>query len=562
LLAERTGNNGNLLTQTISAPGLNLTQTYTYDPLNRLQSATETPSSWYQTYGYTASGNQYIVPGQSDNFSVSNYAAQASTNFNAQNQLTSAVENAAFDPSGNGNQTAIGPYSYTWDAEGRITSSTLSGIITAYVYDGEGQRVQKITCPANTVTCTASVSGALVTTYVYDAAGNLAAEYGAPESGQTTDCGTSYCYVSVDQLGSTRLVTDSNGNVVKRYDFLPFGQEAWAGQEWGGRTSAMGYQSTADGFNPKFTGQQRDPESMLDYFHARYYAPYQGRFVSPDPGNAGADMSDPQTWNGYSYVGNNPLNYTDPTGLGFGDFLDSVIFDILDAATAGIWGAITAAVNGTQPGPGPVLGIGSDIFGSIAGSVNNGQPWNEQWSIAGGGSLNTGSVFGGGDTGPFINNILQPAGGNPGDVIFYDQAIAYLQRDPTMARIIRRLRRSRRVYAVSFIGNGNDSYLRGRVSWDPTSSLQLVPGGACQSAALGLGHELAHAYEEDLYPYWYAREHGIRSPAYLDQVERWAIIGPETSAARTLGEPTRQNHDGNAMREQNTTARTCRVPIP
>ena len=41
-----------------------------------------------------------------------------------------------------------------------------------------------------------------------------------------------------------------------------------------------GYQATADGFNPKFTGQQRDPESLLDYYHARYYAPYQGRMTA------------------------------------------------------------------------------------------------------------------------------------------------------------------------------------------------------------------------------------------------------------------------------------------
>jgi RHS repeat-associated protein len=404
-----TGNNGNLLTQTISALGLNLTQTYTYDPLNRLRSATETPSSWYQTYGYTGSGNQYIVPGQSDNFSASAFAATAGTEFNAQNQLTSAVDSAAFDSSGNGNQTAIGPYSYTWDAEGRITTSTLSGIITAYVYDGEGQRVQKITCPAGTTSCTASVSGALVTTYVYDAAGDLAAEYGAPESGRASDCGTPYCYLSVDHLGSTRLVTDSNGVVQRRYDFLPFGEEAWAGTQWGGRASAMGYQPTADGFNPKFTGQQRDPESLLDYYRARYYAPYQGRFVSPDPGNAGADTTNPQTWNGYSYVGNNPLSYTDPSGLGFGDFLGGLINDILDVVSFGVWGAITAAVNGTQPGPGPVLGIGGDIFGSIAGSVNNNQPWNEQLPIGGGvGPLNTGTVFGSGNTGPLIFS-LDPA---------------------------------------------------------------------------------------------------------------------------------------------------------
>ena len=288
-------------------------------------------------------------------------AATAGSQFNSQNQLT--VDNAAFDSSGNqtGIGAASGSYAYTWDAEGRITSAASSASVTAYVYDGEGQRVQKITCPPGTQSCTASTTGATVTSYVYDAAGNLAAEYGALEDGRTSDCGTAYCYVSVDHLGSTRLLTDANGNVQRRYDYLPFGEEAWAGSQWGGRTSGMGYQATADGFNPKFTGQQRDTESLLDYFHARYYAPYQGRFVSPDPGNAGADMTNPQTWNGYSYTGNNPLNITDPSGLGFwssfGNFLEGLIGDVLDVASGGIWAVIQAAVNGTAPPS------GIDLFG-------------------------------------------------------------------------------------------------------------------------------------------------------------------------------------------------------
>jgi RHS repeat-associated protein len=225
----------------------------------------------------------------------------------------------------------------------------------------------------------------VVTTYVYDAAGNLAAEYGAPESGQASDCGTPYCYVSVDQLGSTRLVTDSNGNVVKRYDFLPFGEEAWAGpspvsgqtNNWGGRTTAMGYQTGADGFNPKFTGQQRDPESMLDYFHARYYAPYQGRFVSPDPGNAGADARDPQTWSGYAYVGNNPLNYTDPTGenwltwLGIGlDIAGAFIGDPFVGSALGISTTAAATASHILVGIGGIVTGGSILGGlSTAGAI-------------------------------------------------------------------------------------------------------------------------------------------------------------------------------------------------
>jgi RHS repeat-associated protein len=66
----------------------------------------------------------------------------------------------------------------------------------------------------------------------------------------------------------------------------------------------------------KFTGQQRDavPLTNLDYFGARYYAGGQGRFISPDLPLIDQDPADPQSWNLYSYVRDNPLSYIDPTG--------------------------------------------------------------------------------------------------------------------------------------------------------------------------------------------------------------------------------------------------------
>lgn len=63
------------------------------------------------------------------------------------------------------------------------------------------------------------------------------------------------------------------------------------------------------------SGKERDSESGLDYFGARYYSSNIGRFMSPDQSNWGVDFYNPQTWNHYSYVGNNPLSNTDPNGL-------------------------------------------------------------------------------------------------------------------------------------------------------------------------------------------------------------------------------------------------------
>jgi RHS repeat-associated protein len=66
----------------------------------------------------------------------------------------------------------------------------------------------------------------------------------------------------------------------------------------------------------RYTGKERDSESGLDYFGARYYSSSMGRFSSPDPsGLYYADPANPQSLNLYSYVGNNPLIFTDPSGM-------------------------------------------------------------------------------------------------------------------------------------------------------------------------------------------------------------------------------------------------------
>ena len=63
------------------------------------------------------------------------------------------------------------------------------------------------------------------------------------------------------------------------------------------------------------TGKERDAETGLDYFGARYYSGAQGRFTSPDPLLSSGRPDDPQSWNRYAYVGNNPLRFIDPLGL-------------------------------------------------------------------------------------------------------------------------------------------------------------------------------------------------------------------------------------------------------
>jgi RHS repeat-associated protein len=92
--------------------------------------------------------------------------------------------------------------------------------------------------------------------------------------------------------------------------YLPFGEEL--GQGIGNRGPSY---TNADGARQKFTQKERDNETGLDFFEARYFASVQGRFTSPDPLLSSGAVESPQSWNRYSYVLNNPLKLIDPDGL-------------------------------------------------------------------------------------------------------------------------------------------------------------------------------------------------------------------------------------------------------
>ena len=181
---------------------------------------------------------------------------------------------------------------FTYDGENRQVTANINGATSTYSYDGEGRRIRK-------------ASGFTTTIYVYDAFGKLAAEY----ANQTPASGTQY--VHVDHLGSTRLVRDANGTPVTGgcHDYLPFGQEIVAGIN--GRGSCF---PSAPSAGIEFTGKERDGETGLDFFGARDLSAAQGRFTSPDQPLIDQEPSDPQSWNLYSYVRNNPLVNIDPTG--------------------------------------------------------------------------------------------------------------------------------------------------------------------------------------------------------------------------------------------------------
>lgn len=104
-----------------------------------------------------------------------------------------------------------------------------------------------------------------------------------------------------NHLASAGVVTDVGGQVVTRYSYEPWGAAL---------DSSVGF----DGTTHTYTGQENDAATGLKYYGARYYDPLTGRFVTPDPALPGEGL-DPQGFNRFSYVMNNPVNFTDPTGF-------------------------------------------------------------------------------------------------------------------------------------------------------------------------------------------------------------------------------------------------------
>jgi RHS repeat-associated protein len=118
--------------------------------------------------------------------------------------------------------------------------------------------------------------------------------------------GTQY-YYHADQLGSTNYVTDANGNIFRHLEYFPSG-ETWVDEH--SNTHPTPY---------LFTGQQFDDTTDLYYEQSRYYDPRTSVWQSGDPllsSDPHQAIIEPDLLDAYSYVGDNPVNYVDPSGLG------------------------------------------------------------------------------------------------------------------------------------------------------------------------------------------------------------------------------------------------------
>ncbi len=287
-------------------------QRYAYDKLGRLSTAKELNNdqtgsqAWRSDYTYDRWGNRYQAAGQDGTPVVDGDIDKTRNRFvtvGSTLMIYDAAGNLTIDQKFRGLQ-------YGYDSNGRMrrTDST-TGYSTA-AYDGSGQRVQTFEAVQN-----------LTRHVVYDLQGQIIADY---ENGSwkrdyvynggvliaTVPVTGSTRYVLLDHQGSARAVADST-QIVERHDYKPFGEEISSAV--GLRAPAQGY-GAADPVRPRFSLTERD-STGLDHALFRKLEIRSGRWTSPDPYHGSMSLDDPQSFNRYVYVRNDPLNFVDPSGL-------------------------------------------------------------------------------------------------------------------------------------------------------------------------------------------------------------------------------------------------------
>lgn len=312
--------NGNVI-QIANGKDSNRTQNFIYDPLNRIQQAYTSGPNWGETYASVATSPGVAPPladagidswGNLTNISgVTGKTNEETLNCapaNASNQL-----NTCFTYDAAGNLIKNGTNTYTYDAESRLVAT--DGF--SYTYDGDGERIGKCTAGTTPGTCASNATGTFywkqadgTTIAESDLGGNWTTVYGIVQGQIATRSDVSNSSDMVhhyfqDRLHSTSIVTDCCGNILNESDYYPYGREIVI--------------TGGDSNHYKFTGKERDAESDLDQFGARYYASSFGRFMTPDwSDNATAvpyaNFGNPQSLNLYSYVENNPTAFGDPDG--------------------------------------------------------------------------------------------------------------------------------------------------------------------------------------------------------------------------------------------------------
>jgi len=265
------------------------TCTYKQDDLARIAS-TSCGSAGSQSYSYDAFGN--LSKTGSGNFgsflpiykNVSGYTSNRyvsipgiTVSYDSDgNVLYDGLHTYAWDA--DGNSVTVDSVGLTYDALDRMVEQNRSGSYTQIVYSPTGAKLGLMSGQTLQKSFIALPAGAIA---VY------------------TSSGLDH-YRHPDWLGSARLSSSTSRSATGFLSYAPFGE-----------TEAQG--GTAD---PSFTGQNQDTVPNLYDFPAREYDPLAGRWPSPDPGGlAAAYAANPQSWNRYAYVVNDPLGLIDPLGM-------------------------------------------------------------------------------------------------------------------------------------------------------------------------------------------------------------------------------------------------------
>jgi len=310
------GNNGQI-THTTDLVDNGRTTTYLYDALGRLTQAFTAGSAafpnWDLAFSYDQYGNRTDETPQAD--TSPNATVPSNHLLFTSNPQNNRITTGGYAYDANGNMTNDGANTLVYDAANQVVSSNAGA--DSYYYDASGLRARK---------CGSSCASSS-TIYVY-AESQLIAEYdngaapGAPSREYINVGGKlakieagSLQYYHPDHL-SIRALSDSNGNKIAERGGFPYGEQ------WYSSGPAAKFQ---------FTSYERDlNETGNDYAGARYYLSRLGRFNSPDP----LDSS----FNGFSYVVNDPVNHTDSSGMVCDD---DCVFNGMAAAWGGMNGNCT-----------------------------------------------------------------------------------------------------------------------------------------------------------------------------------------------------------------------------
>ena len=292
--AQGSGNNGSVIGYTYSdsvKPSYSNSALFVYDSVNRLACAQATGNSTYNlAFSYTQDGSTGQYGNMTCSLNSSTNGPCAQYTFNGANQISGYTYDAA------GDMISGGGHTYQYDAEGRLASVD-GGTTESYIYNAVGQQVRL-------------VSSSYTWDHLYDSAGQWMGRWSNnawAASGVFHLAGRPFAiyidqtyFIHVNNLGSTVMTTTPQGVVDGDTQMYPWGQD-WLGgtPEW--HFAAFQYGDSATGLYPTLN---------------RQYANGEGRWLTPDPGGEKVvHLDDPQTWNMYAYVGNNPTTDTDPTGL-------------------------------------------------------------------------------------------------------------------------------------------------------------------------------------------------------------------------------------------------------